>query len=158
MADCSPHIYTAYTIVFKGDPLDLQQYRHTALLFVPLTGDGEADAAADTYYCNAVGVSGEFEFEDGTNHQPQLEEKFVAQLEVGRTKTAMTPHQLASLMRRVPVLNDDYEFNCQSWVQLALERLSKDGYLTQEEYDDGVNDMVSETMKAADEPQPFSTI
>lgn len=165
MTDSEFFLYTVYVVVFRGDPLDLQQYRHTALLFVP-TRDGDEAVAetqiaeesceADTYYCNAVGFQGEFEFQEDINRDPRPEENFIAQLRVGVTKRTISHYWLPSYMRSVPVLNDDYEFNSQSWVQMALERLATDDYLTRDEYDQGVNDMIAETMKAEDEAAPFS--
>ena len=69
---------------------------------------------------------------------------------VGVSKIAMTPEELESLMRGTFVNNQDYELNCQDWVQKTLERMATEGYLMSEEYEQGLD---KPTMEAADEPK-----
>jgi hypothetical protein len=92
-----------------------------------------------------------FEFEARRNYDPTRSQSFAAIVNVGSIIGHMTEGQLEQAMREVPVKNHDMEFNCQQWVEGALEKLKDGGHLSQVEYKKGVDGMVDALMEATDE-------
>lgn len=62
--------------------------------------------------------------------------------------------KLVQLLQRVPIRNDDNEFNGQQWVWSALECLTRNGYLTKHQQDDGLSQMLEAILNgSSDEVQ-----
>ncbi|CAK7232489.1 hypothetical protein SEUCBS140593_008278 [Sporothrix eucalyptigena] len=135
--------YEIYVAVHRSEPLDYQKYRHAALYFKPVGGGA-------TMYFHVVGAALDFELQKRTSYENSA--TLVRLIPVGVTKNAITAEQLTSLMRNTPIKNDDYEFNCQAWVQKTLEGLAAAGHITNEEYAKGVDDMIEATMDGTDDP------
>lgn len=85
-----------YIIVHKGDPLDYQKYRHTAIWLVPAEGDSQ-------YYCHVRGAPGEFEYEKRTDYDPRGSRSFAKLIEVGRTKIDATTNEITGQVKTTPV-------------------------------------------------------
>ncbi|KAM3503506.1 hypothetical protein MY11210_008690 [Beauveria gryllotalpidicola] len=136
--------YKVYVAVFKGDPVDFQKYRHTGLWFVP-------EGSGTKYYFHVKGFTGSFEFERRENFDPTTSRTFAKKIKLGKTKLYLTSDELAALLENVSVNNNDPEFNCQQWVQYVLWALFDNGYLNEEQYNDGLNGMIDATMEATDE-------
>ncbi|EKJ76926.1 hypothetical protein FPSE_02924 [Fusarium pseudograminearum CS3096] len=136
--------YTVYVAVHKGDPMDFSKYRHTGLWFVP-------ENSVPHYFYHVRGKPTVFLFEMRKNWDPTRSANFAKKVLAGRISHPLTASELEQHMRSVTVGNDDHEFNCQQWVQMALLLLRQKGLLTQEQYDAGVDGMIDATMEAADE-------
>ena len=139
--------HRVYIVVHKGDPLDYQKYRHTAVWVVP--ADGSAH-----YYCHVVGKTGDFSYEQRINYNPKGSRTFAKLIDVGETRTLSTTSEFTKFVKGTPVKKDDPEFNCQSWVDDAVSRMYRAGYLTKKEYEEGTDAMLDATMEAGDEPEP----
>ncbi|KAM5347020.1 hypothetical protein ACJ41O_010025 [Fusarium nematophilum] len=145
--------YTVYVVVYKGDPVDLQIYRHTALWFVPLDDDGGGGGGGGSphYYFEVQGSTGDFKFNTADGVDPTGMAGFAKKVQVADTRHALTPEHLGHLMEGTHVDNHDPEFNCHVWVDRSLNALYQGGYLSKEEYLGGVDGMVDATMEAEDE-------
>ncbi|KAK7537152.1 uncharacterized protein J3D65DRAFT_368838 [Phyllosticta citribraziliensis] len=131
-------------VVFKSTPVDYQKLRHAALWF-------QFDDKSGSFVIHAVGVPSRFSVQVDPTYDPLQSTKFAKQVDVGYLKRPMTSSQLQYLMRKTEVDNSDREFNCQVWVQKALERLKDDRQLSEEEYSNGLDGLVDATMEAEDE-------
>lgn len=136
--------YQVYVSVHKGDLLDSSKFRHTALWFVP-----EDDTSH--YYYHVTGAKQDFAFERRCNFDPTTSQSFATKVELGQTEQALTASELTRQMESVVVANDNVEFNCQQWVDMALRRLREVGYLTAAQYDTGMNGMIDAIMEAEDD-------
>ena len=136
--------YTLHIVVFRSEPLDYQKFRHTALWLVPEEEDGPQ------LFCHVTGLTMEFEFEVRRDYDPQSSAKFEKAILVGTTTQALTESEILGELEDTAIMNDDPEFNCQVWVEQALKKLSGAGYITEQEYEDGVNGMIEATLEAAD--------
>lgn len=136
--------YELSVAVFKGDPVDFSKFRHTGLWFVP------EDHSTD-YYFHVTGLIREFVFERRDDFNPTVTRSFAKNVEVGTTKLALTSDELNTVLESVLVNNSDPEFNCQQWVQFALKMLLNKGYLTEKQYNTGLDGMIDATMEAEDE-------
>ncbi|KAK8147555.1 hypothetical protein G3M48_001373 [Beauveria asiatica] len=136
--------YDVYVAVFKGAPFDFCKYRHTGLWFSP-------EDNAQVCYVHVVGLTGSFSFETRWGWDPATSRTFAKKVKVATTKRPLTPSELVALSQSVSVKNRDPEFDCQQWVQSALLALFENGYITKEEYNDGLNGMIDATMEAVDE-------
>lgn len=165
MTDCIR--YTVHVSVYRGDPVDFAQYRHTGLFCVPVVVADPAAAPAQsasppppaaspappgaTWY-NVDGLTGHFAYGAAPGFDPRSDAKFARMVDVGATAAPGLPEGwLDALMEAVPVANDDPEFNCQQWVEGALRALRDAGVLSEDQYALGVNGMVDATMEAEDE-------
>ena len=59
--------------------------------------------------------------------------------------------EVARIMYSVPRDNFDPEYNCHSWISKALDKLANEGFLTEEEADEGATKMIRATLEAKDE-------
>ncbi|KAK2606303.1 hypothetical protein QQS21_003351 [Conoideocrella luteorostrata] len=120
--------YKIYISIHRRDPVDFSKYRNTAIYCVP-----EDDSAS--YFYHFTGVTRGFNFEKRKNFDPTSSYTFAKKVK----------------MDSVPVLNEDREFNCQQWVELALNTLRHAGYLKKEQYNDALDEMLEAIMEAEDE-------
>lgn len=139
--------YRVYIAVHRGDPVDFQKFRHTALWFLPVD-------SGSSHYCHVRGSTGDFSYEKRSDYNPTKTQTFAKLIDVGTTKTSMTSSELTNHVKDTPVKNRDWEFNCHTWVDNAVQRMYRAGYLTKEEYEEGRDAMIDATMEAADEPSP----
>lgn len=130
-------------IVYKGDPLDYSQFRHTALWL------RFADRSP-SLVVHVVGPPGELTFESRQSSQPWETQRYAKTVEVGYLRVAATSAQTVAALQRVPMNNRDRDFNCQTWVEHALKMLKDVGYLSEESYDQGVEGMVNAIAEAED--------
>ncbi|KAK8227647.1 hypothetical protein HDK90DRAFT_514147 [Phyllosticta capitalensis] len=130
--------------VFRGEPIDQAQWRHTALSFS--FGD-----QSPPIVIHAVGSPHAFTLEVKQNCRPESEVKFAQAIQVGQLRGPMTNAELVFFMSQTPINNLDREFNCQVWVEQALARLKAANHLTGEQYERGVDGMTTVLMEATDE-------
>ena len=131
-------------IVFKGEPLDYQQYRHTSL-HVSLPDE------QDPFVAHTVGLPGEYEFQIREPYDSTKSQGIVRTVRVGDSLAAIKRAHMVEILRAVPVRNWDAEFNCQIWVEAALRRLRDLRVLSGEAYADGVDGMVDAIAEAEEE-------
>lgn len=144
-ANSAPNIQLSIA-VYVGEPLDYQKYRHTALCLRP-------DNGASSMIIHAAGPNMAYQLETKDNYDPTKSRHFAKEVVVGMLRTPMTKAQLASIIYQTPVNNESREFNCQTWVGDALQKLATMQYLTQKDCDDGIARMVDATMEAEEEPE-----
>ncbi|KXS93527.1 hypothetical protein AC579_3009 [Pseudocercospora musae] len=122
-------------VVWKGDPVDFPQYRHTALCFrfpdslTPIT-------------IHVIGPPGEYVYELRGSDDPAFNHGIAGIVNVGMLSKSTTDSHLDRILRAVPVGNSNPEFNCQIWVEKALKSLENLHLLTDEAYLRGVDGMV----------------
>lgn len=136
-------IYVAIA-VFKGDPVDFQKYRHTALHFD--FGDGQAPVTI-----HAIGTPGDYEVEMRESYAPSASLSFAKDVEVGWLAVEMTKPQLIAFVHRTRPDNGSDEYNCHSWVQEVLMGFRDAGYISAQIYSDAVDGMLGATLEATDE-------
>lgn len=133
-------------LVFRGEPLDYQRYRHTSL-HISFTDD------QDPFVAHAVGPPGEYEFQIRETYDLPESQGIVRTVQVGNPLLSIGRAQLIDLLRAVPVRNWDAEFNCQIWVEAVLRRLRDMRLLSSEAYTEGVDGMVDAIAEAEDEEE-----
>ncbi|KAK5989199.1 hypothetical protein PT974_10699 [Cladobotryum mycophilum] len=137
--------YNVHIIVYKGDPLDYQKFRHTGIWFTPVL-DGAH------YFFHIIETDQGYLFETRPNFDPTKSRTFAEKVDVGETRISLAPSELMRTMQRVPIENDNPEFNCHLWVDRATTAMVDRGYLTRQQCDDGLDEMMEITLKATDEP------
>lgn len=133
-------------LVFRGEPLDYQRYRHTSL-HISFTDD------QDPFVAHAVGPPGEYEFQIREPYDSTELQDIVRTVTVGNSLASVDRGQIIEVLRAVPVRNYDAEFNCQIWVEAALRRLRDMRLLGSEAYTEGVDGMVDAIAEAEDEEE-----
>lgn len=141
MAAATVHVSIA---VFKGDPVDSQRYRHTSLFITFANQDPSA-----VYH--VVGPPGEFEYVIQSGYDPSSDQSLARLVDVGNLSVESTRVQINQILRRVPIENEDREFNCQTWVEGALKKFREMGMLTGALYAQGLDEMVDVIAEATDE-------
>lgn len=131
-------------LVHRGQPLDYQMYRHTAI-FIQFQDD------SPPLLVQISEPNGEYEFDCVPHYKPESNADLVKTIDVGFLRVAIEPATLARTMATVRIDNHDREFNCQTWVEMALKRLRDLELLTPEAYSDGVDGMVDAIAEAEDD-------
>jgi hypothetical protein len=142
----SPTPASINILIFKGEPLDYQRYRHTSLYL------SFADNQ-DPFVAHAVGPPGEYEFQIREPYDSTESQSIVRTVKVGNSLTSVGRGQLIDALQAIPVRNWDAEFNCQIWVEAALRRLRDLRMLSGEAYVEGVDGMVDAIAEAEDEEE-----
>jgi len=133
-------------LVFKGEPLDYQRYRHTSL-HISFTDD------QDPFVAHAVGPPGEYEFQIREPYDSTELQGIVRTVTVENSLASVDRGQMVEVLRAVPARNYDSEFNCQIWVEAALRRLRDMRLLGSEAYTEGVDGMIDAIAEAEDEEE-----
>ena len=141
-------------LVYMGTPIDYQKYRHTALYFN--TVNSNASDTGASLLVHVTGVIGEFRLEVRGGYDPESSMRLAKDIPVGRLRPCRgieVKHiaEVAKMMYSVPPNNADPEYNCHSWVSKALEKLVNEGFLREEEAEEGVDKMIRATLEAKDE-------
>lgn len=122
--------------VYKGEPLDWSEYRHTGLHFD--FGDG-----SPFLFVHVEGSAQMFQYSELTSYDPQKSARLVRLVNVGYLLKDASRAQIQHLMRLVPVDNSEKSWNCQHWVGSALERLRDAGRLSSDDCEAGLDGMVT---------------
>ena len=130
--------------VYKGDPIDSQEYRHTSLHF-------QFQDQSPTLLAHIVGPSGDFQFQVRSGYDPAASRNLAKLVNVGTLQVQTTSDQLTSALRAVAIKNHDREFNCQTWVENVLKMWKDRQLLSERDYDDGVDGMVEAIAEAKDD-------
>lgn len=95
-----------------------------------------------------------FEFEVREESDPTAGQNFAKMIDVGYlAMSSDTSTSVKRVFERVPIDNQSREFNCQSWIERALRLLVSWGYLSQTDYDAGLDGMVDAIAEAEDEEE-----
>lgn len=129
-------------IVYKGEPIDAPDYRHTAL-FLDTPGN-------ESVLLHVVGGAGFFQPQIVAKDDPAASVKFVSKIEVAKIH-GQSKDSLQSTIMATPVKNTDRFWNCQHWVGDALLVLSKTGWISSAARKKAVDDMVDVIVDAPDE-------
>ncbi|KAF7513872.1 hypothetical protein GJ744_006486 [Endocarpon pusillum] len=133
---------TLSIVVYKGDPVDAMEYRHTALF-------AEFSDGTNTLL-HITGESGFFAFDGRPNQVPVESQNFVKQIYVA-TIPGVTRDGFISTIRTIPIDNQNRSWNCPHWVGDALNHIAAAGMITQEVASKVVLDMVDIVFEAKDE-------
>lgn len=98
-----------------------------------------------------MGPIGEVEFTVQDGYDPAQESSLARKVDLGRLSVEESRPNIIQFLRAVQIHNWDREFNCQSWVELALKRLMMSNMLSSELYERGVDEMVDAISEARDE-------
>jgi hypothetical protein len=142
----SPTPASIAILVFKGDPLDYQRYRHTSLHIT-------FPDHQNPFVAHAVGPPGEYEFQIREPYDSIESQGIVRTVVVGNSLVSVERERMIEILRAVPVRNWDVEFNCQIWVEAAMRRLRDLRFLSGEAYTKGVDGMVDAIAEAEDEEE-----
>ncbi|KAL0257889.1 hypothetical protein SLS55_007057 [Diplodia seriata] len=149
-------------LVFKGDPLDYQRNRHTALAFRPLFQAGgqqlppsASSSGSSALVVHVVGPPGELGLQvyDGYDASRDPGRTLVRAVLVGTLRKEITKTELVQLLAQVPIDNADREFNCQSWVEKGLRLLRRQEWVSEHEFEQGLDAMVECILEADEEPE-----
>ncbi|KAJ6263963.1 hypothetical protein Dda_0100 [Drechslerella dactyloides] len=111
-----------YIAVFKGDPIDLTEYRHTAIV---LEIDGRETML------HVTGGHGFFQYEEQTRRE--------------------YADGFRSIVANTDVNNGERAWNCQNFVGDALQRVQRHHLITEEEYLGAINQMTTIILEAIDQ-------
>ena len=130
--------------VYEGEPIDYPSYRHTSLFF-------EFANREPSLLAEVVGPPEEYEFQTKDGDHPSQSQGIAKLVKVGVSLVEVRRAQMIEILRTIPVKNWDLEFNCQTWVETALKRLTELRMLSEDAYTKGVDRMVDAIAEAADE-------
>ena len=131
-------------VVYEGEPVDYPKYRHTSLFF-------EFANREPSLLAEVVGPPGEYEFQTQDDYDPSQSQGIARIVKVGVSLVEVRRAQMTEILRTIPVKNWDLEFNCQTWVETALKRLTELRMLSEDAYTKGVDGMVDAIAEATDE-------
>ncbi|GAP83274.1 hypothetical protein SAMD00023353_0402960 [Rosellinia necatrix] len=133
-------------LVFRGDPIDAPQYRHTSLFIEDLNQDGVA-----TQHCvlEVVGSSGFFQRGEDAVRDPKEAATFVDSVVVATIPVASpSDTRLRDAIWFTTVNNAEYSWNCQNWVGDALNSCISAGLVLAKEVDWAIDTMVDLILQA----------
>lgn len=119
-------------VVYKGEPIDASEYRHTALF---LEFSDETSTLIDV-----IGASGFFGVDVREDQDPAVSAELITKITVGKIN-GQAKDSIQSAIKDTPIKNSDRSWNCQHWVGDALTRLSDRQWITTNERAQAVNAM-----------------
>ena len=135
-----------YIVVFKGDPVDLQKTRHTAL-FVSVDNQEKGDLL------HVAGAAGVFAFERRKQVNPATSRTFLKKIPVTPITNNPTKEQLIAKITATRVDNGTHSWNCQTWVGDALQRVVQEKWITAQGKSNAIDAMADVIVEAEDEEQ-----
>ncbi|RDW84038.1 uncharacterized protein DSM5745_04364 [Aspergillus mulundensis] len=136
-----------FILVYKGDPLDYSEYRHTALYF--------QFASSNRSIMHVIGCPGLFRFSHahGSDIDPASVGILAKVIPVTEIASDIGEESIRQTVERTPICNgrDDLDWNCQNWVGDALARLVDRGWLDAETREDGIDKMADACLEAKDD-------
>lgn len=135
-----------YVIVYRGDPVDLQATRHTALFI----NEGSQETGELLHLAGSAGI---FSFERRSNENPTKSQTFAKKIPVEPITKAPTRQQLVSKIAATPINNRSHSWNCQTWVGDALARLVGEDWLSRQSKSNAISSMADAIVEAKDEEE-----
>lgn len=139
----STQIYVTIA-VYKGDPVDYQKYRHTALYF-------QFQDGSKPLLIHAVGPPGMLSVQMRENYVPSQSATFAKEVAIGWLQVTLTRPQLISFVLDSEPDNGDREYNCHSWIEVIIRRMRDAGYILPNTYSASLDGMMAATLEATDE-------
>lgn len=139
-------IYLVYIVVLRGQKRDTSDERHAGLLFAPL------ENGLYYYFHLADGTDG-YVFEVKKGFDPRDSRGALPSVRVGKT-APLTPEQLLDAMKSAPVKTKEDEFSDRHWVHEALTVMVDAGYITQQAYDWGFENMLQTLLDGSADEVP----
>lgn len=152
------HVASALSVsilVFRGDPLDYQRNRHTALSFRPLFPEDYGSRGGATLVVHIIGAPGEFGLQvyDHYDASQDTSRTLVKDILVGTLRKDASKAEVVQVLAQVPIENWDREFNCQSWVEKSIGKLRELEWVSAEEVEQGFDAMIECILEADEEPE-----
>ncbi|KAL4801776.1 Pyruvate/Phosphoenolpyruvate kinase-like domain-containing protein [Aspergillus unguis] len=134
-----------FILIYKGDPLDYSEYRHTALYF--------HFASSSRSIMHVVGCPGLFRYSHNIDTDPSSVGILAKVIPVTEIPTNIGEDSICETVQRTPIRNGrlDLDWNCQNWVGDALARLVDRGWITGEVRGDAIDKMADACLEAGDD-------
>ncbi|KAL4868978.1 hypothetical protein BDV12DRAFT_196778 [Aspergillus spectabilis] len=134
-----------FILIYKGEPLDYAEYRHTALYF--------HFASSTRTILHIIGCPGLFRFVKSSNIDPATVGDLAKVIPVAEIPTSIGEEAICQTVERTPIRNgrDDLDWNCQNWVGDALRRLVERGWIENETRGAAIDKMADTCLEAGDE-------
>ncbi|KAI1189407.1 hypothetical protein F5B17DRAFT_196680 [Nemania serpens] len=135
-------------VVFRGDPIDAPEYRHTALLIKQPNQDG---ASTQHRVIEVIGTAGIYERGEDVVYDPRQSMTFVGSVPVATIPvTGPSDSRLRDVIWSTAIDNEDNSWNCQNWVGDALNLCIGYKLISSEESDRAIDGMVDLVLQAQD--------
>ncbi|OJJ75346.1 hypothetical protein ASPBRDRAFT_53262 [Aspergillus brasiliensis CBS 101740] len=134
-----------FILVYRGDPLDYSEYRHTAL-YVQF-------ASQTRTILHILGTQGLYRYVEYPGADPMELGDLVRAVPVTDLSVSVEEEAIRETVARTPVRNGylDLEWNCQHWVGDALARLVDKSWVTEAERADAIDKMTDACLEARDD-------
>ncbi|OOF94490.1 hypothetical protein ASPCADRAFT_406391 [Aspergillus carbonarius ITEM 5010] len=136
-----------FILIYRGDPLDYSEYRHTAL-YVQFAAQGRS-------ILHIIGTQGLFRYVEYVGTDPMELGDLVRVVPVTDLSGSVEAEEeeIRETVARTPVRNGymDLEWNCQHWVGDALGRLVERGWVTEVERAEAIDKMTDACLEARDD-------
>ncbi|KAF9883811.1 hypothetical protein FE257_002800, partial [Aspergillus nanangensis] len=146
-----PQTTKAYILVYEGSPLDLSEYRHTALHFEYSSRPQSNPPNPNTSTMHVVGTQGLFEFQEDIDQDPSDDGDVLARMiPVGDIPGAVSAVAIKKAVAATPVKNGrmDLEWNCQNWVGDALAQMVENGFIGEDQRGEAIDAMLDVCLEA----------
>lgn len=135
-----------YIVVFRGDPVDLQKTRHTAL-FISEGSEEKGDLL------HVTGAAGVFMFDRKKQSNPAASRNFLKKIPVTPITKSPTKEQMIVKITGTRVNNSTHSWNCQNWVGEALQRVAQEGWISSQTKSSAIDAMADIIVEAEDEEE-----
>ncbi|KAJ0415048.1 hypothetical protein BJY00DRAFT_269486 [Aspergillus carlsbadensis] len=134
-----------FILIYKGEPLDYTEYRHTALYF--------HFASSTRAILHIIGCPGLFRYTHNVNVDPSSLGDLVKVVPVTEIPTSIGEDSICETVSRTPIRNGrmDLDWNCQNWVGDALKRLVDRGWITGDQRGMAIDRMADACLEAGDD-------
>lgn len=134
-----------YVLVYKGEPLDYHEYRHTAL-YLKLPDN-------QSFIMHILGTQGMFEYAQIKNKDPSVVGSLAKVVPVADISEVIGSGPIQSTVAKTLVQNGplDLDWNCQHWVGDALSKLAERKYITVAERAEAIDRMMDACLEAMDD-------
>lgn len=137
-----------HILVYVGDPVDLSPFRHAGL-YVELDRDTKNRGRV----FHITGASGIYRYEERPDYNPEASMSLYKRIRVAELPSEVPESSFRSIIATTRIRNEPEErdWNCQSWVCDALQRLVNQGWLSKEDRESSIDQMVDACLEAKDE-------
>ncbi|KAI9374200.1 Pyruvate/Phosphoenolpyruvate kinase-like domain-containing protein [Aspergillus egyptiacus] len=134
-----------FILIYKGEPLDYSEYRHTALYF--------HFASSSRSIMHVIGCPGLFRFAHNIDVDPSAMGDLAKVIPVTEIPTSIGEDSICETVARTPIRNGrlDLDWNCQNWVGDALARLVERGWISKDVRGDAIDKMADACLEAKDD-------
>ncbi|KAJ5152080.1 hypothetical protein N7492_010375 [Penicillium capsulatum] len=132
-------------LIWRGEPLDFSEYRHTALFFKFPDGSNTV--------LQIEGTPGIFELVKVDGYQPDYSQNLERNIPVAQIPDSFGAAMIRTVIANTAIKNGpEYrDWNCQSWVSDALVRMVASGFLSDSARKNALDQMTDVLLEATDE-------